>query len=69
MPAFLPGEPRGQRSLVLQSMGSQRVGHDWNDLALTHREVIMGTLHLGRSEPLDTDGMGMMAAQTEALQG
>ena len=27
---FLPGESNGQRSLVwLQSMGSQRVGHDW----------------------------------------
>ena len=29
-PVFLPGESHGQRSLVgLQSMGSQRVGHDW----------------------------------------
>ena len=30
-PVFLPGESHGQRSLVdyIQSMGSQRVGHDW----------------------------------------
>ena len=28
---FLPGESKGQRSL--QSMGAQRVGHDWSDLA------------------------------------
>ena len=27
-PAFLPGKSHGQRSLV-DSMGSQRVGHDW----------------------------------------
>ena len=28
-PAFLPGKPHGQRSLAgLQSIGSQRVGHD-----------------------------------------
>ena len=30
-PVFLPGEFHGQRSLVryIQSMGSQRIGHDW----------------------------------------
>ena len=29
-PVFLPGELDGQSSLVgLQSLGSQRVGHDW----------------------------------------
>ena len=28
-PVFLPGEFRGQRSLAGQSMGLQRVGHDW----------------------------------------
>ena len=29
-PVFLPGEFHGQRNLVeIQSMGSQRVGHDW----------------------------------------
>ena len=27
-PIFLPREPHGQRSLWLQSMASQRVGHD-----------------------------------------
>ena len=31
-PVSLPGESRGRRSL-LGSMGSQRVGHDWSDLA------------------------------------
>ena len=33
----------------LQSMGSQRVRHDWSDLALTYWEIIQGTLHLGRN--------------------
>ena len=28
-PVFLPGESHGQRSLVLQSLRSQRVGYDW----------------------------------------
>jgi len=28
-PVFLPGKFHGQRSLGLQSMGLQRVGHDW----------------------------------------
>ena len=32
-PVFLPGESHGWRSLVLQSTGSHRVGHDWSDLA------------------------------------
>ena len=33
-PVFLPGEPHGQRSLVgYKSIGSQRVGHDWSNLA------------------------------------
>ena len=32
---FLLGESHGQSS-GLQSMGSQRVGHDWSDLACTH---------------------------------
>ena len=33
-PVFLPGEPHGQRSLAgYQSIGSQRVGHDWSNLA------------------------------------
>ena len=31
-PVFLPGEFHGQKSLE----GSQRVGHDWSDLARTH---------------------------------
>ena len=33
-PVFLPGESQGWGSLVrLPSMGSHRVGHNWNDLA------------------------------------
>ena len=34
-PVFLSRESQGQRRIPggLQSMGSQRVGHDWNDLA------------------------------------
>ena len=28
-PVFLPGERRGWRSLAVQSVGSQRAGHDW----------------------------------------
>ena len=36
-PVFFPGEFHGQRSLVgLQSMGSQRLGQDWERLTLTH---------------------------------
>ena len=36
-PAFLPGESHGQRSLDgLQSIGLQRVGHDWSDWACKH---------------------------------
>ena len=36
-PVFLPGEFHRQRSLGgLQSMGSQRVGHDWSDLTHMH---------------------------------
>ena len=35
-PVFLPGESHGQRSLVGDSLGSQRVGHDWSDLACMH---------------------------------
>ena len=35
-PAFLPGESQGQRMLGgLQSKGSQRVEHNWSDLART----------------------------------
>jgi hypothetical protein len=36
IPVFLPGESHGQRSLSIEelwSIGSQRVGHDWSDLA------------------------------------
>ena len=32
-PVFLAGKLHGQRRLVVQSMRSQRVGHNWRDLA------------------------------------
>ena len=32
-PVFSPGKSYGQRSLLVQSIGSQRVGHDWSNLA------------------------------------
>ena len=39
-PVFLPRESHGQRSLVgLQSIGLQRTGHDWSDLALRQARV------------------------------
>ena len=34
-PVFLPGESHGQRSLAIQSMGSQKVGHNLTDLECT----------------------------------
>ena len=44
-PVFLPGESHGQRSLEGHgSMGSQRVGHYWSSLALTHTESETGGL-------------------------
>ena len=50
-PVFLPGEFHGQRSLVgyVQSIGSQRVGHDWSSLALIHtRSLLAGKCSLPR---------------------
>ena len=35
---FLPGESHEQRSLVGYSVESQRIGHDWEDLARMHRQ-------------------------------
>ena len=35
-PVFLPGEFYGQRSLEVQSMGLQRVGHNWTPNRHTH---------------------------------
>ena len=32
-PVFLPGQPHEQRSQGIQSIGSQRVGYNWSDLA------------------------------------
>ena len=36
-PVFLPGESYGQRTVMLQSIGSQRVGRDW---ATKHTSLI-----------------------------
>ena len=36
-PVFLPGESQGWGSLVGCHLGGHRVGHDWSDLAHTHR--------------------------------
>ena len=49
-PVFLPGESHEQRSLVGQSIGSQRVRHDWSDLAHMHtgEGAPGGGTHLGR---------------------
>ena len=40
IPVSLPRESRGQRNLVgyMGSMGSQRAGHDWSDLACMHTQ-------------------------------
>ena len=38
-PVFLPGKSHGQRSLA-GSIGSQRVRHDWSDLARMHKSVM-----------------------------
>ena len=35
-PIFLPGESHGQEPGGLQSIGLQRVGHDWSDLSCVH---------------------------------
>ena len=46
-PIFLPGESHGHRSLVsgrLQSIGSQKVRHDWSDLAHMHAGMILWTV-------------------------
>ena len=41
-PVFLPGEFHGQKSLVgySQSMGLQRAGHDWSNLAPPHTQTL-----------------------------
>ena len=44
-PVFLPGESHGQRSLgrrSLQSTGSQRAGHDSNDVTAAKQDISMG---------------------------
>ena len=44
-PVFLPGESYGREPSGLQSMGSQRVRHDWSDLAHSHR--VWGSVEWG----------------------
>ena len=41
-PVFFPGESHKQRNLAVswQSIGLQRVGYDWSDLACTHKATI-----------------------------
>ena len=44
-PVFLPGESAWtEESGRLQSMGLQRVGHDWRDLACTHTWTLTGSI-------------------------
>ena len=45
---ILPGESHGKRSLMSYSAESQRVRHDWSDLAhtYTHREYFLFLLGL-----------------------
>ena len=58
-PVFLPGKTHGHRSLVgLQSIASQRVWHDWSDLAGMHQSdfrhlsspVVESRLHHNQKE-------------------
>ena len=35
-PVFLPGESHGQEPGTLQSIGSQKAGYNWSNLACTH---------------------------------
>ena len=48
-PVILSGESHGQRNLAgLQSIGSQRVRHDWSDLAhMTHTCTVLSLCGLG----------------------
>ena len=50
-PVFLPGEPSWtEEPGGLQSMGLQRAGHNWSDLALTQpsgQERVRGKHHMG----------------------
>ena len=46
-PVYLPGESHGQRNLAgLQFMGSQRVGHNWTNLAGTQPLLHVKWIHL-----------------------
>ena len=60
-PVFLPGESHGHRSLAgLQSMGSQRVGHDWTVSGMVRnveeKKKICPFLFLENSRPLSPWG-------------
>ena len=50
-PVFLPGKSHGHRSLVgLQSIASQRVWHDWSDLAGCTNQILDTCLALWLSQ-------------------
>ena len=52
LPVFLPGEsPRTEESGGLQSIRSQRVSHDWSDLALMHNVLTVPSWN-NASQPL-----------------
>ena len=64
-PVFLPGESHEQSSLVgVQSIGLQRVGHDWSDLAQTHACQVL--LPLGRKTDLGEPSQMCTALPLEA---
>ena len=50
-PVFLPGKSHGQRSLGrLQSIGSQRVGHDWSNFTHTQLTLTVRGRHRTRED-------------------
>ena len=53
-PVFLPGESHGQRSLgwAVESIGLQRVGHHWRDLA--HAHSLFHSRHLNKYFTMET---------------
>ena len=79
---FLPGESHGQRSLAAyKSIGSQRDGHDWSDLASMQphmtrhkwresRSVVSDSLwHHGLYSPCNSPGQNTGVGSSSLLQG
>ena len=52
----------------LQSMGSHRVGHDWNDLACTHAPGIKGDLHPVTENSIQGIRLGSKNGQDQDLR-